>query len=290
MAIQASKSRDQDTPTWRKNRQRVRDGFGDLVYLPHSADGWDATLTAYAYAARQKIGGEPNLNTWAVMNGLPASGRFEELGTEAVVLWHGTAAYKAEKILQDGFRPVNRGAVYASPKPETSHSYTRNRSMEREGGSALLVLVFPKRALEEEFHFSEGNSEVRLYSRVPPDYIEYVLWSDRIDFVGKEKARSARAWPRFKFKKQGGEWIPRTNPPVRFDDENEFSSREEWLEISIRRILATLGGATAIEVFSSLYSTIEPWEALEHNEIFAALEDFCDQQQQKSGMRLFCAR
>jgi len=280
---------DNDTLIWRKNRQRIRDGFTDLVYLPDSAHVWDATLAAYAYAARQKVGGKPNLNTWAVVNGIPPSRRFEELGTDAVVLWHGTAAYKASKILQDGFRPVNKGAVYASLSPDISHSYTRNRSREREGGSAMFALVIPKRTMEEEFHFSQGAHEIRLYSRVSPDYVEYVLWSDRIDFFGKERAKPARPWPRFKFKKQGGKWIPLTNPPVRFDDEHEFSSKEEWLELSIRRILATLGTATAIEVFSSLYSTIEPWQALEHDAILAALEDLCDHPRQKAGMRLFCA-
>lgn len=282
-------SRQSGSPGWHKNRRRVRDGFDDLAYLPGSPDVWDATLVACAYAARQKIAGQANLNTWAVMNGLPPSRRFEELGTDAVVLWHGTAAYKVPRILQDGFRPVNKGAVYASLSPDISHSYTRNRSKEREGGSAMFALVIPKPILEEEFHFSQGANEVRLYSRVSPDFVEYVLWSDRVDFAGKEKAKSARPWPRFKFKKQGGEWIPLTNPPVRFDGEHEFTSKEEWLGLSIRRILATLGAATAIEILSSLYSTIEPWEALEHEEVFGLLEQFRAQSRQKVGMKLFCA-
>ena len=289
MARLTHQSRDNDPLIWRKNRQRVRNGFSDLVYLPNSAHGWDATLAAYAYAARKRVAGQANLNTWAVMSGIPPSRRFEELGTEAVVLWHGTAAYKASKIMQDGFRPVNKGAVYASLNPDISHAYTRNRSRQREGGSAMFALVIPRHTMEEEFHFSQGANEIRLYSRVSPDYIEYVLWSDRIDFVGKETTKSARPWPRFKFKKQGGEWIPLTNPPVRFDGEHEFTSKEEWLGLSIRRILATLGAATAIEILSSLYSTIEPWEALEHEEVFGLLEQFRAQSRQKVGMKLFCA-
>ena len=151
----------------------------------------------------------------------------------------------------------------------------------------MFALVIPKPILEEEFHFSQGANEVRLYSRVSPDFVEYVLWSDRVDFAGKEKAKSARPWPRFKFKKQRGEWIPLTRPPVRFDDECRFASKQEWLDLGIRRILTTIGSATAIEVFSSLYSTIDPWEALEHDEILAVLEGFCDHPQRKSGMSLF---
>lgn len=278
-----------DSLGWHKNRKSLRDGFSDLVYLPSPPDVWDATLAAYAYAVRQKVASKVNLNTWALMNGLLLSGRFEKLGESAVVLWHGTAAYKALKILEEGFRPVNRGAVYASMNPDISHGYTRFRSMEREGGSAMFALVISKRAMEEEFHFSQGAKEIRLHSKVPPDYVEYVLWSDRIDFVGKERARSASPWARFKFKKKDGEWIPLTNPPVRFDSQHEFSSKEEWLELSIGRILRTLGTATAIEIFSSLYSTIEPWRALGHDEIFRAMEKHCTQSEQRAGLRLFCA-
>ena len=276
-----------DSPGWHKNRRRVREGFSDLAYLPAPPGVWDATLVACAYAARQKIDGKANLNTWAMMNGLPPSHRFEEHGADAVVLWHGTAAYKVPSILRDGFRPVNKGAVYASLSPDVSHGYTRFRSRERAGGSAMFALVISREEMEEEFHFSQGAREIRLHGRVSPKYIEYVLWSDRIEFTGKVQSQFIKPWPRFRFKKHRGEWIPLTNPPVRFDGEHEFRSKEEWLELSIRRVIDALGSATAIEVFSSLYSTIEPWQALGHDEILGAMERSCFQPRQLAGMRLF---
>ena len=58
---------------------------------------------------------------------------------------------------------------------------------------------------------------------------------------------------------------------MRFDGGGDYGDLAGWLELSIERILATLGSATAIEVFSSLYATLDPWEALEHEAIFDAL-------------------
>ena len=49
---------------------------------------------------------------------------------------------------------------------------------------------------------------------------------------------------------------------MRFDAEHAFSTKQEWLEVSVRRIIHELGPATPAEIFSSLYSTIEPWQAL----------------------------
>ena len=151
----------------------------------------------------------------------------------------------------------------------------------------MFALVLTQKELEERFYFSQGTQEVRLYARVSPDYIEYILWSDRLQFAGSTKVTHPRPWPRFRFKKQGGEWIPLTRTPVRFDAEQAFSTKQEWLEMSIRRILGELGPATPIELFSSLYSTMEPWDALQHDEIFAALERLCDQPTQKCNMKLF---
>ena len=95
-------------------------------------------------------------------------------------------------------------------------------------------------------------------------------------------------WNIARFKKKAGQWAPRSQPPVRFDDEQHtYSSTEEWLHLSIRRILDTLGAAAAIEVFSSLYSTIAPWDALEHEEIFGALECLCGMPRRGRRIRQF---
>ena len=77
--------------------------------------------------------------------------------------------------------------------------------------------------------------------------------------------------------------MPRSRPPVRFDRGRSYSELDEWLDLSIRRILETLGEAAAVEVFSSLYATVDPWEALAHRQVFAALERLCEHKRPGSG-------
>ena len=86
-----------------------------------------------------------------------------------------------------------------------------------------------------------------------------------------------------RFAKRHGRWVPQSRPPVRFDAERTYEDLAGWLELSVRRVLKTLGAASPIEVFSSLYATIDPWEALEHGEILAALERLCGRPRQKRG-------
>ena len=81
--------------------------------------------------------------------------------------------------------------------------------------------------------------------------------------------------------------MPRSQPPVRFDDEHDYNDKEEWLHLSIQRILAAFDSAAAIELFSSLYATIDPWEALTHEEIFKALETLCDEPRQQHRFKQF---
>jgi hypothetical protein len=59
------------------------------------------------------------------------------------------------------------------------------------------------------------------------------------------------------------------------------------LQLSIKRILSTLGFAAAIEVFSTLYATIDPWEALPHQVIFRALDRLCRESGHRCGVELF---
>ena len=62
---------------------------------------------------------------------------------------------------------------------------------------------------------------------------------------------------------------------MRFDGGDSYETLDEWLDLSVRRIFAALGEAAAMEVFSSLYATIEPAEALSHGAVFDALERLC---------------
>ena len=59
---------------WRRNRKLVKSGFRDLIYLPRSRTGWNATLAAYAFSVRLKLDGSNDLSRWAMMHGLAARG------------------------------------------------------------------------------------------------------------------------------------------------------------------------------------------------------------------------
>jgi len=274
---------------WRRNRRLVRSGFKDLEYLPRSRTGWNATLAAHAYSARRQIAGTVDLNLWAAMHGCPASARYNELSEDALVLWHGTSAARAERIAQFGL--FHKGGLWTTLEPRIAHGYTRWRAHDYGAGSATVVLLLDRREIKPGINCEQEGPEVfRFHSGLPPENIEYMLWDDRIEFSGKQKAELPKPWGMARFKKKEGRWVPRSRPPVRFDDEHTYSDVEEWLHLSIGRILATLGSASAIEVFSSLYSTILPWDALEHEEILRALERLCDVSRRRRGVKQFQAR
>ncbi len=271
---------------WHRNRKLVRSGFKDLEYLPRSSTGWNATLAAHAYSARRRISGTADLNLWAVMHGCPASARYCELGENALVLWHGTSEKRAVQINQVGL--FHKRGLWTTLEPKIAHAYTRSRASNYRAGSATVVLLLDRREVKPGINYEQESVDIfRFHSGLPPESIEYILWDDRIEFLDKEKAKQPRPWGIGCFKRRGGRWMPRSQPPVRFDDEHNYSDLEGWLHLSIRRILSELGSASAIEIFSSLYSTIDPWEALEHEEIFGALERLCDVHRCRRGIKHF---
>ena len=276
------------TTNWRKDRRLIREGFKDLEYLPGSKTGWNATLTGYAFSVRKAVTGQGDLNLWAGMHSCPPSKRYTELGDDGLVLWHGTTAGRAEKIRQVGL--VHKRGVWATTEPRIAHSFTRGRSGRFRAGSAMIVLLISKTQWEGKAD-RESDSVVRFHTSVPPQEVEYVICDERIEFLGAAKARSPKPWGIARFCKRGGKWVPVSRPPVRFDRHHTYNDLDEWLDLSIRRIVTTLGGAAAIETFSSLYATIRPIEALEHKRIFAALDKLCDTPRQgRGGIKLFTLR
>jgi len=271
---------------WNKNRRLVRSGFKDLEYLPKSRSGWNATLSAHAFSARRHIAGKADLNLWAIMQCCPASARYRELAENALVLWHGTSAKRAERIREVGL--FRKRGLWTTLEPGIAHGYTRRRASEYSAGSATVVLLLDRREVKPGVDYEQQGTDIlRFHSSMPPENIEYILWDDRIEFLGHQRARWPRPWSMSRFKRKAGQWIPRSQPPVRFDDKYTYSSMEEWLHLSIQRTLSTFESAAAIEIFSSLYSSIDPWEALEHREIFKSLECLCDSSQSKRGIRQF---
>ncbi len=274
---------------WAKNRKLARSGFKDLEYLPRPRTGWNATLAAYAFSARRRIAGSADLNLWAVMQGVPGSARYQELGGNALVLWHGTTAGRAAKIREVGL--FHKRGLWTTLEPSIAHVYTRGRALKHGAGSATVVLLLDKRETRPGIEYEQqGPSTWRFHSGLPPERIAYILWDDHIEFVADRKVREPKAWGAARFKKKEGQWVPRSLPPVRFDHQHTYSSIEDWLGLSIARILCRLGSAAAIEIFSSLYSTIDPWEALEHGAIFNALERWCKPPRQRRGFKQFLLR
>jgi hypothetical protein len=194
---------DQETD-WSKNRPLVRQGFKDLEYLPRSRAGWNATLAAYAFSARRRIAGTADLNRWAVMHGCPASARYAELGRNAFVLWHGTSAARAGQIAQYGL--FHKRGLWTTLEPRIAHGYTRSRAHHFGAGSATVVLLLDRREIQAGVHYDEeGPDTFRFHSGLSPDHIEYLLWDDRIEFLGSQKAEQPKPWGRSRFKKKEGQ-------------------------------------------------------------------------------------
>jgi hypothetical protein len=257
--------------TWRKNKGLLRAGYRDLEYLPRSRAGWNATLAAHAFSMHRRLAGKADLNTWAIMHGRPASKRYAQLKADALVLWHGTSAARASKIEEHGI--FHKRGVWATLEPKIAHGFSRYRGSAYGSSSATVAFVLDRSEIESGLHFDwETPDVVRFHSAIPVDVIEFILYDDRIEHVGRERVKRPRPWAVARFKKRGGQWVPRSQPPVRFDDENVYKDKAQWLRLSICRILSFLERATAIEIFSPLYSTIVPWDALAHDEVFAALE------------------
>jgi len=257
---------------WKKDRRLIRRGLRDLEYLPRGKTAWNATLAALSFSARRAASGSAGLNLWAAMHAAPPSRRYVELAGDGLVLWHGTSAVRAEKVREHGL--FSRKGVWSATDPRIAHGYTRGRSRIPGAGSAMVVLLIARSEWENRAT-PEHDNILRFHERVPPECVEYILWPGRVEFVGSQQARGPKPWGVARFKRVGGKWVPRSRPPVRLDAERSYETFDEWLGLSLRRILTALGSTAAIEVFSSLYATLDPWDALEHKRILEELERLC---------------
>jgi len=273
---------------WSKRTGLVRAGLGDLAYLPRGRSAWNMTLPALAYSARrlvrERIEHRPaltaDLNRWAAMHGAPPSGRYEQLGDDALVLWHGTSAVRAEKIRTHGLK-CRRG-VWATAEPRIAHGFTRGRSRAFQAGSAMICLVIDKNTWDGRASL-DTDRIVRFHEDIGPEHIEYILSDDRIEFVGASKARTPKPWGTARFKRHAGKWLPVSKTPVRLDDQRSYRNVPEWLDASVERILTALDCAAAIEIFSPLYATINPWDALPHQDVFDGIDRLCRLRTRVSG-------
>ena len=263
---------------WKKNRKLVDLGFRDLEYLPRETSGWDMTLSALAYGARMDIEGvQPDLNAWAARHGLPGSARFEGMGEGAVVLWHGTSRERAESIAAHGL--FHKGGVWTARHPSIAHGFCRSRAEEAEGEGAMVCVVLDRNELVggRDYHIEGGeglNQVVVFHGKLSAGVVEYILLKDSMRFSGVERTKD-RPRPSARFKKAHGEWVPVQKAPVRFSDEESYSTVGEFAALCLKALLRELGAVAPIEIFAGIYSLIEPWEVLGHEDILDLIDRNC---------------
>ena len=170
--------------SWKANKRVARD-FPDLLYLPKERCGWDCTLASLAYGVRRSIlNASPDLGAWAARHGLPASARYQELGDDARVLWHGTSRERAEKIAEHGL--FHKQGLWTTLNPFVSHGFCRGRS-ER----------FGERPHEHVTLFFRGGGLIAVYKGGEAHYASLSEPATR-----RWKPRS---WHRIQFSWQAGE-------------------------------------------------------------------------------------
>lgn len=81
-------------------------------------------------------------------------------------LFHGTAPASADRILEEGLKPMNRQYVHLSADVETARQVGRRKSPQ-----PVILVVDAAAALESGVRFYRGNQMVWLADRVPARYI-----------------------------------------------------------------------------------------------------------------------
>ena len=267
--------------TWRKNRRLAAGGLKDLEYVPADRHAWDCTLAALAFGVRREIERRPpDLNAWAVRHGAPASARYEAIGRDAWVLWHGTTRPRAERIVEHGL--FHFKGLWTTFQPRIAHGFCRGRSDRYGPPGAMVCLVLDRGELTEghDFDIEGAGDVVRFHGRLGPEVVEYVLFSDEVRFTREERARSPQPWRTGRFKRQSGVWAPVQQPPVRYSETEAYSSVGEFVQLTALRLFADLGAVAAIELFSTLYALMRPWDALAHEDVMAILGEQCESRRQ----------
>jgi len=278
---------------WKTNKRLISQGFPDLQYVPKERCGWDCTLASLAYAARMPMDGRwPDLTAWAARHGLRTSARYRELGDDALVLWHGTSSVRADKIIEHGL--FHKKGLWTTTDPMISHGFCRGRSERFGVEGAVVCLVLDRSELVEGRDYEGGGDRAGavfcFHHGLPPDVVEYVLLHDRILSAGEGTARRPAAWPSARFKKQSGTWVPVQKTPVRYSDSASYSSVEDFIGICMSRLLAELPEVTALEVFSTLYALVHPWDALRHEDVLDLISEMCVPARHRGKFQTYRAR
>ncbi len=258
---------------WKRNKSRLAHKCPSLEFLPRGRFAWDCTLACLAYGMRMDTPGTPpDLNAWAARHGVAPSRSYEQLGDRAAVLWHGTSRQRADKIVEHGL--FHKRGLWTARHPRIPHAFCRMRSERFGTEGAVVCIVLDREQLVEgrDFEVECTGDVVRFHHGLPPEVVQYVLVREEIRFTGGSRATAPKPWPKARFKRARGNWIPVQKAPVRFRESQGFSTLDEYVNLCVVRLAEQLGGVSLLEVFSVLYSLIQPWDCLEHQQIIEATD------------------
>jgi hypothetical protein len=253
---------------WKRRKKVLTRSFPDLEFVPPGRSAWDCTLSCLAYGMRMDMpGAVPDLNAWATRHGVPGSESYARLRDAAMVLWHGTSRERADKIVEHGL--FHKKGLWTARHPAVPHMFCRRRSEHSGTEGAVVCLVLDKSQLLEglDYEVEPNENVVRFQHGLPPEVVEYVLVREEIRFVGTERASDLGPWPKARFKRYSGQWRPVQKAPVRFSESESFSTLTDYERLCISKLLRELNAVTPLEVLSVLFSLVDPWESLRHDDI-----------------------
>jgi hypothetical protein len=189
-------------------------------------------------------------------------------------------------------------------------------------GAVVCILLDRSELVEGRDYEAESGNVFRFQHALPAEAIEYVLDSDAVRFTGRTRSTRPAPWPVGRFRKSDGRWRPVRKPPVpyeygtppggsrarvcgpgsaepgsRAEDDGPavppgatYSTPIELAALCLARLLGELGGVTALELFATVYSCVEPREAVAHADLLGLLDRTCAPFRHRRGMRLFRAR
>jgi len=93
----------------------------------------------------------------------------KQTATPPEVLFHGTDASAANKIVSEGLKPMSRQYVHLSVDPHTAHEVGT-----RKDSYPVILLVRAGEAQRNGIAFYEGNESVWLADYIPPAFISRI--------------------------------------------------------------------------------------------------------------------
>ena len=152
----------------------------------------------------------------------------------------------------------------------------------------VCVVLDPNEVAEgRDYDCEPARNVLRFHHGLPPDVVEYVMVREEIRFTGSARGSNPRPWPRARFRYSSGAWRPVQNTPVRFSDSESFSTLDEFVTLCVSRILSELSRVTPLEVFSVLYSLIEPSDCLKHTDILGLMDHLAPRRRRVGKWQLF---